>query len=137
MLHIYMYIYTCIHVNTHTYTYIYTYIYIYIYTCVRQTQARGGHPCRVCLEVVTATVDIDQVITYRSSTQSRNLQADASDSLETVHVEFSLVRSDYSAETSPTTPISANILDPMEEIARGPAIWLWDYLRRSSGNGST
>ena len=87
------------------------------------------------VEVVTATVDIDQVITYRSSTQSRNLQADASDSLETVHVEFSLVRSDYSAETSPTTPISANILDPMEEIARGPAIWLWDYLRRSSGNG--
>ena len=78
------------------------------------------------VEVVTATVDIDQVITYRSSTQSRNLQADASDSLETVHVEFSLVRSDYSAETSPTTPISANILDPMEEIARGPAIWLWD-----------
>jgi NAD+ synthase (glutamine-hydrolysing) len=27
------------------------------------------------------------------------------------------------------------IIDPMEEIERGPALWLWDYLRRSGGRG--
>lgn len=29
----------------------------------------------------------------------------------------------------------AVILDPMEEIERGPALWLWDYLRRSGARG--
>ena len=30
----------------------------------------------------------------------------------------------------PSSPRQIVYLDPEEEIARGPACWLWDYLRR-------
>ena len=30
----------------------------------------------------------------------------------------------------PSSPQPIAYLDPEEEIARGPACWLWDYLRR-------
>ncbi len=30
----------------------------------------------------------------------------------------------------PSSPRQITYLDPEEEIARGPACWLWDYLRR-------
>ena len=30
----------------------------------------------------------------------------------------------------PSSPQPIAYLDPEEEIARGPACWLWDYMRR-------
>ena len=38
---------------------------------------------------------------------------------------------------APTPPLENGIFfhDPMEEIMRGPACWLWDYLRRSGATG--
>ena len=27
------------------------------------------------------------------------------------------------------------IINPMEEIEKGPALWMWDYLRRYGGRG--
>ena len=35
----------------------------------------------------------------------------------------------------PSPPIEPHIPAPEEEIARGPACWLWDYLRRSGASG--
>jgi len=36
----------------------------------------------------------------------------------------------------PTVEIpDVSFCPPEEEIARGPALWLWDYLRRSSASG--
>jgi len=32
-------------------------------------------------------------------------------------------------------PKDIHLLDPMEEIAKAPALWLWDYLRRSGARG--
>ena len=99
------------------------------------------------VEVSHATVNIDEVVTYRSCTQSRNTQADEREALggspgakiEIVRSDFHLALSDDSARIAPTRPLREEgvelTLDPMEEIARGPALWLWDYLRRSSGNG--
>jgi NAD+ synthase (glutamine-hydrolysing) len=32
-------------------------------------------------------------------------------------------------------PKEIKIPEPMEEIAMGPALWMWDYLRRSGARG--
>jgi len=32
-------------------------------------------------------------------------------------------------------PRPVEIIDPMVEIEKGPALWMWDYLRRSGGSG--
>lgn len=35
-----------------------------------------------------------------------------------------------------TKPVTANLIpDPMYEIEMAPALWLWDYLRRSGARG--
>ena len=31
--------------------------------------------------------------------------------------------------------VKLNLLMPEQEIAMGPPLWLWDYLRRSGGRG--
>ncbi len=89
------------------------------------------------VEMVTATVDVDEVTAFRVGTRSRSQQADASCILAVVHYDaFSLVEEAGASQSSQLTqPIEIRALDPMEEISRGPALWLWDYLRRSSGNG--
>ncbi|QDZ17495.1 glutamine-dependent NAD(+) synthetase [Chloropicon primus] len=87
------------------------------------------------VEVVTATVDIDEVMTYRQCVQSRNTQADEACCGKTILSDFALADRDDSGLVQPTPPLGGRELGPMEEIARGPALWLWDYLRRSSGNG--
>ena len=42
---------------------------------------------------------------------------------------------DISAITTTLTVIRLRRLSPNEEIAYGPAAWLWDYLRRSGATG--
>jgi NAD+ synthase (glutamine-hydrolysing) len=39
------------------------------------------------------------------------------------------------SDLRPTDPIQARYHTPQEEIALGPACWLWDYLRRSKASG--
>lgn len=46
---------------------------------------------------------------------------------------MSLQSDDYQVDLTP--PCSVKIHTPEEEIAFGPALWLWDYLRRSSLGG--
>ena len=103
------------------------------------------------VEVVTATVDVDEVVTYRQCTQSRNTQADERDiirgrssshswsysSSKTIRSGFVLAVRDKGGLVVPSSPLSESDvrIHPMEEIGRGPALWLWDYLRRSSGSG--
>jgi NAD+ synthase (glutamine-hydrolysing) len=38
-------------------------------------------------------------------------------------------------DLKPTVPIKPHFHTPAEEIALGPACWLWDYLRRSKASG--
>ena len=92
------------------------------------------------VEVVTATVDVDAVVTYRQCTQSRNTQADERGEgecdVEVVRTAFELAEKDEALHRAATPALAEpGTLDPMEEIARGPALWLWDYLRRSGGSG--
>ncbi|KAF1323399.1 Nad+ synthetase, partial [Globisporangium splendens] len=87
------------------------------------------------VEVVTATIDLDDVRSYRGAFSSRSEQASSLDTvIPKINVNFSLCH-DESAFVRPTAPIDVKYHDPEEEIALGPACWLWDYLRRSGGSG--
>ncbi|KAJ0408384.1 hypothetical protein P43SY_003110 [Pythium insidiosum] len=88
------------------------------------------------VEVVTATVDLEDVRSYRSAVSSRSEQASALETvIPTVHVDFNLCHDESELSVVPTAPIDVHFHLPEEEIALGPACWLWDYLRRSGGNG--
>jgi NAD+ synthase (glutamine-hydrolysing) len=54
-----------------------------------------------------------------------------------VFADFSLSSSDdnLDMEFEPTDPIEIKYHKPEEEIALGPAVWMWDYLRRSGAAG--
>ncbi|CAG7963651.1 unnamed protein product [Penicillium nalgiovense] len=88
------------------------------------------------VEVVTATVDIEEVRTYRCSA-SRGLQASKQSPYVRLDLDIRLSRRDEDAEPSLTTslPIKPRYHAPEEEIALGPACWLWDYLRRCGAAG--
>lgn len=88
------------------------------------------------VEVITATVDLDEVRSYRSSIISRNLQAMYNENLFTsIHVSFKLndAEEQKNSYLKPTPKRKIRYHLPEEEIAMGPACWLWDYLRRCGG----
>lgn len=87
------------------------------------------------VEVIAATVDLEEVRSYRGSIVSRMVQGSQSEPVPRIPVAFELThrRADYSR--APDRPIAVRLHTPEEEIALGPACWLWDYLRRSGANG--
>ncbi|CZS88926.1 probable QNS1 Glutamine-dependent NAD Synthetase [Rhynchosporium graminicola] len=87
-------------------------------------------------EVITATVDLEDIRAYRDQ-KSRAMQALAQEKYERINVEMSLSREGDEIDLSlrPTTPRAAKYLIPEQEIAYGPACYLWDYLRRSNQAG--
>ncbi|KAI9159424.1 glutamine-dependent NAD(+) synthetase [Blastocladiella emersonii ATCC 22665] len=113
------------------------------------------------VEVVTAVVDLEDVRSFRSGRISSNLQAAAAPRYPRVHVDVALSRSVWDtalpnpahpdATAAPRRAVAAPPTGPLllrpsrpfepavcaseEEIALGPACWLWDYLRRSRVQG--
>lgn len=85
------------------------------------------------VEVIVATVDLEEVRAYRSAV-SRAMQAVAAPAYERIEVDFSL-SDELDFSKAPTAPRPARYHSPEEEIALGPACWLWDYLRRSKAAG--
>ncbi|KAJ5803882.1 uncharacterized protein N7518_000185 [Penicillium psychrosexuale] len=88
------------------------------------------------VEVVTATVDIEEVRTYRCSA-SRGMQASKQSPFVRLDLDIRLSHRDEDAEPNlaPALPIQPRYHPAEEEIALGPACWLWDYLRRSGAAG--
>jgi NAD+ synthase (glutamine-hydrolysing) len=84
------------------------------------------------VEVITATIDIEEVITFRASIISRGMQASKIDRVTESQLDVDLL--DQTSRKL-TKPIKIKLLNPNEEIQYGPACWLWDYLRRSKQNG--
>ncbi|XP_067946832.1 glutamine-dependent NAD(+) synthetase-like [Watersipora subatra] len=87
-------------------------------------------------EVVTigATVDLEDIRSYRNYVKSRCIMATRSESFPRVEVDFTLGPED------PTVPVylerqAWELLTPAQEISHGPSLWLWDYLRRSQQSG--
>ena len=84
------------------------------------------------VEVISATVDLKEVDAYRK-TCSWNIKARECKSLHQVNLDHDLVLENSSRPHS--VPITVKYHKPQEEIAFGPACWLWDYLRRSGAKG--
>ncbi|KAM4665512.1 glutamine-dependent NAD(+) synthetase isoform 3-T3 [Amazona ochrocephala] len=85
-------------------------------------------------EVLVATLDLEDVRSYRAEISSRNLAASKVDPYPRVKVNFALSSSDDVAVPI-CMPIQWRHHSPEEEISLGPACWLWDYLRRSKQAG--
>ncbi len=85
------------------------------------------------VEVVTATVDLTDVRSYRGSRMSGAVQASHATSIPQIYADFKITDSQNRPVTLPKTHLNIHL--PEEEIALGPACWLWDYLRRSEAAG--
>ena len=92
-------------------------------------KAQGSQFSLNDVEVITATVDLEEVRAYRCSI-SRGMQAvrpaEQYRRIDVTSFSMSLQEDDYRTDLTPNCP--AKILTPEEEMA-GPALWLWDYLR--------
>lgn len=89
------------------------------------------------VETVVATVDLDTIRAHRSS-PSFGLQSVTKPKLNTV-IKYSAFSDgtdlDFDPSVKPTPVREIRYHSPEEEIALGPACWLWDYLRRSRTAG--
>ena len=88
------------------------------------------------VEVVTATVDLEDVRSFRSS-PSRGLQAASQTPYPRIEVDMRLSPhpGEPGAELGPSQEMVTHFHTPQEEISLSPAFWLWDYLRRSGAAG--
>lgn len=75
-----------------------------------------------------ATIDLEDIRTYRNAKRSLAFKASASPSYPRVSVDMVLGK--HSNDTGPVNqPLEWVYHKPEEEISLGPACWLWDYLR--------
>ncbi|KIH88351.1 NAD+ synthase (glutamine-hydrolysing) [Sporothrix brasiliensis 5110] len=94
--------------------------------------AQGSQFSLKDVEVITATVDLEEVRSYRF-TPSRGMQAMQAPAYRRIEVDFSLA--DNNPGLAPTKSQLPRYHLPEEEIALGPACYLYDYLRRSGASG--
>nr|XP_045008151.1 glutamine-dependent NAD(+) synthetase isoform X1 [Jaculus jaculus] len=90
------------------------------------------------VEVLTATLDLEDVRSYRAEISSRNLAASKVNPYPRVKVNFALSCCDDLQELVSelvSEPVEWTYHTPEEEISLGPACWLWDFLRRSRQAG--
>jgi len=84
------------------------------------------------VEVVTATVNLADIESFRMNFLARSFQAASSPKIPRVACRHFRVCTDAGP---PSCIIQPRLHHPMEEIAFGPSGWLWDYLRRSGQRG--
>eukprot|EP01031_Cornospumella_fuschlensis_P033728 gene33728-40805_t len=98
------------------------------------------------VEIITAVVDLETVRSFRGATASLQEQSSGADITNKYSLidlrHFSLrasdnkhVTVDLSSQIPETRTVPSRIHTPEEECCKGPACWLWDYLRRSKANG--
>lgn len=100
--------------------------------------AQGSQFSLKDVEVVTATVDLEEVRTYRAAIMSRSLQASTSNTRYQridVPTELCIMKQRFDPTIVPTKPREIFYHSAEAEIALGPACWLWDYIRRCNGTG--
>lgn len=104
--------------------------------------AQGSQFSLEDIEVVTATVDLDEVRAHRLA-PSFGLQANIMPEMHRVRFEPPSLPSsssasaglDFDPKVFATKAKDIFYHTPEEEIALGPACWLWDYLRRCRAAG--
>ncbi|GAB4834612.1 hypothetical protein Ancab_032875 [Ancistrocladus abbreviatus] len=96
--------------------------------------AQGSQFSLKDVEIVVAQVDLDAVASLRGSISSFQEQASCEKRVPSITVPYKLCKPFHLQEPiSPPLKIKYHV--PEEEIAFGPACWLWDYLRRSGASG--
>ncbi|KAM7423525.1 hypothetical protein PAMA_000059 [Pampus argenteus] len=85
------------------------------------------------VEVITATLDLEDVRSYRGEMCQPHVESEHKP-CHRVKVDFSLSSGD-DIYLPTHQPITWHFHTPEEEISLGPACWLWDYLRRSGQAG--
>mgnify|MGYP000848368810 CR=1 FL=1 len=86
------------------------------------------------IDISMAILDLDQVRALRLSNHSRGMPSTYVQRFQRVYADINICRNVKSMSmVSKSAPCKINT--PMEEIAKGPALWMWDYLRRSGGRG--
>lgn len=86
------------------------------------------------VEVTLATIDLEEIRAYRVSMRSRCTTAAGAAAYPRIRCDFEMSTHSDIFKTS-TPPMQTPSHTPEEEIALGPACWLWDYLRRSGQGG--
>lgn len=84
------------------------------------------------VEIVVSTVDLEDIRQYRNSIRSWTRVAASTAPFPRIQVDFAL-SSPHDVVLPSCTPIEWTFHTPEEEIALGPACWLWDYLRYDTG----
>ncbi|CAG0881319.1 unnamed protein product [Darwinula stevensoni] len=86
------------------------------------------------VEVAVGTIDLEDIRSYRNAIRSRCLRASYAPSFPRIQVEFAL-SSDADIFLPSFSALPWDYHSNEEEIALGPACWLWDFLRRSGQGG--
>lgn len=103
-----------------------------------QMIAQGAQFSLDDVEVVLATIDLDDVRAYRNMRSAAMQSVDQKQPYHAIQtqIEMSPSASVFDHSVRPTKPLSKIRYHlPEEEIALGPACWMWDYLRRSKTGG--
>ncbi|WAR07701.1 NADE-like protein, partial [Mya arenaria] len=82
--------------------------------------------------VNVATIDLEDIRAYRNSIKGYCEQNSRAPVFPRMHVDYALSGDDYFLPVS--HPFEFKYI-PAEEEILGPALWLWDYLRRSGHGG--
>ncbi|KAL1956604.1 hypothetical protein VTO42DRAFT_6951 [Malbranchea cinnamomea] len=98
--------------------------------------AQGSQFSLAEVEVITATVDLEEVRSFRSS-PSRGHQSLQAKTYHRIETDFSLSSDagDRDPSLAPSKTIEPQFFSPEEEIALSTGCYLWDYLRRSGTAG--
>lgn len=99
--------------------------------------AQGSQFSLKDVEVVTATIDLDDIKGFRNQRLTGLQSIASSEPFKAIEsgIELSPESSVFNPLIKPSLPIPVKYHLPEEEIALGPACWLWDYLRRSKCAG--
>ena len=109
--------------------------------CNGQVLKQGGQFGIADVEVCTATIDVEEVRSYRGSRPSFRIQAAGLPSknrpkvIDINEFEAFIPLAASREDLTPSEPVELALSTPEEECLLGPACWLWDYLRRSKGGG--
>lgn len=88
------------------------------------------------VDVEVAVLDLDQVRAARLANHSRVSQTgeQSPQKIPRVYADIEISRQ-ITSISHISRPFDCRIIDPMQEIAGGPALWLWDQLRRTGARG--
>lgn len=104
--------------------------------CNGEILAQGKQFSLEDVEVLTATIDLADVKAYRALA-SHGMQSRSAPVFqrEWIDIQLSPDSLNFDTNVEPTESRPCRFHLPEEEIALGPACWMWDYLRRCKGTG--